>query len=157
RVVRLHAGDGDVENRITTLLLDDVHRKFNAGEVFVIRINTLDKCVAGESDIDFCRDVLDKILFIYRSCDCVLVEGGKRHQFLFSTRTRDRSLAVSNGTFQESMRGQPHIERAGFGAAIDVLVLDDVARDRTDASLTSARIKWSSTATTRRRLVVDAY
>src|SRR5262249_41352375 len=51
----------------------------------------------------------------------------------------------------------PYVQRAGLAPAIDVLVLDDVAGDRTDASLTGARIKWSGTATTRRILVVDAH
>src|SRR5579863_7758861 len=54
------------------------------------------------------------------------------------------------------MRGQPNVERSNLCTPVGILVLDDVARNRTDAALPSSRIEPTRAAASRRKFIVDA-
>src|SRR5262249_56603571 len=100
RGLRLAIRDPNVKHGIPALLLDEVHWEFHAAEIFVFGINALDECVAGESDVDPSLDMLDLILFVYGSRDCVLVECSKRHEFLFAACPCNDGLAICARAFQ---------------------------------------------------------
>src|ERR1700681_4024600 len=54
------------------------------------------------------------------------------------------------------MRSQPNVESSNLCTPIDILVLDDVARNRTDAALPGGRIEPTRAASSRRKFIVDA-
>src|SRR5262249_28752240 len=140
--VRLDRGDCDVEYREPTLLLDDVHLKLDACEFLVIRITTFDDGIASESDLNLRLDAFDDMLHVNGSRERVIVERRIGDNVLLAARGINRGVAIRSGGFQESMWGEPDVERTGLRTAICVLVLDDVARNRAYASLTGGRIKW---------------
>src|SRR5262249_28013126 len=156
RAVRLDLRDHHVKNGIPALLLDDMHWEFHAAEIFILGINALEESIAGKSDVDSSLDMLDLILFVDGSRDCVLVECSKRHEFLFSACACDAGMAICERGLQESMWREPDIERADFITAIKILILDDVAGNRPYAALPSAGVEWSCAAAPRWELVVDA-
>src|SRR5206468_5154484 len=56
----------DIEDRMTALALQDVHRKLHAAEIFIVRKNTFEERVPGQTGIDLGLDVLDEILLVDR-------------------------------------------------------------------------------------------
>src|SRR6266566_9287418 len=54
------------------------------------------------------------------------------------------------------MRGQPDVESSNLCTPVCILVLDDVARNRTDAALPRSRIEPTRTSPSWRKFIVDA-
>src|ERR1700687_751458 len=54
------------------------------------------------------------------------------------------------------MRGLPNVETSHLCTPVCILVLDEVARNRTDAALPSSRIEPTRAAASRRKFIVDA-
>src|ERR1700680_665676 len=54
------------------------------------------------------------------------------------------------------MRSQPNVESSNLCTPVGMLVLDDIARNRTDAALPGSRIEPTGAAASRRKFIVDA-
>src|SRR5207237_2305213 len=134
---------------ITALLHYDVHRKFHAAEIPVIRVDPLDERVARVRHIHQRLHVLDQILRVDGSLDVVLAERAERHDLLAVFAGCLRRGGICSGAFEEAMWREPHAHRAHVGAAIRGLVIGHLSWGWTDAALKGLRVVSAYAASAR--------
>src|SRR5207245_8640206 len=139
RAVRFDARNHDIEDRMTALALQDVHRKLHAAKIFIVRKNTFEERVPGQTGIDLGLDVLDEILLVDRTRNRVFTKRRERYEFGLTACSR-YLCAICCCTFEESVRRQPDVEGSGLSESVRVLVLFDVAGFHTDAFMACGRI-----------------
>ena len=152
--VRPDVGQGQLQYWKSSLLHDEVHRILHATKVAIVRIDPLHERVARETDIDPRLDPLHEISIAERAAHGVLAGGKGNHALAANGRDGGR-CDVGRGAFEEAVRRQPDVERSRLGAPVSGLVLDDVAWDRADATLSRRRIETTGASPARRPLVVD--
>src|SRR5205823_3316058 len=124
-------------------------------EIFVVGINSFDKRIAGEADIDSSLDMFDEILLIDPARNRVFAERRKRNDLLTALTRYFGRGRICCCPLQETMRREPNVEGPDFRPSIRVLILDDIARDRPDAALPCGWIESTGAAASRGAFVID--
>src|SRR5205085_3176864 len=141
--------------RETALPHHQMARELDAAEIAVVRIDPVERRVAGKADVHLRLDALDQVVFADRAAHRVLVEGGERDDLLTLDGGELRRRPVGGRALEKAVRRQPEIERSSLRASIQIGVLDDVAGDWPDATLEGRRVVPTSAAALRRIHVVD--
>src|SRR5262249_23180114 len=112
RRVRLHVGDGQVEDRIAALLLDDMHRALPSADVLVVGVERLEGQVAEERVVDPRLDALDQTLVVDVAVHLGLVVTGEADDvvLLAANRLGFDGRALRRGGAQESVRHHHDLE-----------------------------------------------